>query len=97
MRKETKSGDGTISLGRLQYIRWVNTGPTQKKKTKVAEDLFLSNISVRMPYLEWERSSTHTKKLFQHPQCEIRARGNTIRQLVYHYTATQFLVLLGIK
>jgi hypothetical protein len=24
----------TISLGRLQYIRWVTTGPTQKKKTK---------------------------------------------------------------
>jgi hypothetical protein len=31
----TKSGVSTISLGRLQYIRWVTTGPTQKTKTNI--------------------------------------------------------------
>jgi hypothetical protein len=33
-KRGTKSGVGTRSPGRLQYIRWVTTGPTQKKKKK---------------------------------------------------------------
>jgi hypothetical protein len=33
-RGKLKSGVSTISLGRLQYIRWVTAGPTQKTKTK---------------------------------------------------------------
>jgi hypothetical protein len=35
MKGETKSGVSTISLGRLQYIRWVTAGPTQKMKTHI--------------------------------------------------------------
>jgi hypothetical protein len=34
---ENKSRVSTISLGRLQYIRWVTAGPTRKTKTKVSE------------------------------------------------------------
>jgi hypothetical protein len=34
LKEETKSGVSTISLGRLQYIRLVTAGPTQKTKTK---------------------------------------------------------------
>jgi hypothetical protein len=30
MKGGTKAGFSTISLGRLQYIRWVTAGPTQK-------------------------------------------------------------------
>jgi hypothetical protein len=36
-RGKLKSGVSTISLGRLQYIRWVTAGPTQKTKTNIAQ------------------------------------------------------------
>jgi hypothetical protein len=35
MKGGTKSGVTTISLGRLQYIRWVTAGHTQETKTNV--------------------------------------------------------------
>jgi hypothetical protein len=34
MKGKTKSGVSTISLVRLQYIRWVTVDPTQKTRTK---------------------------------------------------------------
>jgi hypothetical protein len=35
MKGGAKIGASTISLGRLQYIRWVTAAPSQKTKTKV--------------------------------------------------------------
>jgi hypothetical protein len=39
---ETKSGVSTISLGRLQYIRWVTAGPIQKTKETLHPSRFLT-------------------------------------------------------
>jgi hypothetical protein len=50
MKEETKSGVSTISLGRLQYIRWVTAGPTQKTKMKTnsSTKLLLTYLNTHM-------------------------------------------------
>jgi hypothetical protein len=51
-RGKLKSGVSTISLGRLQYIRWVTAGHTQKTKTKDHGSIF--SISVALGHYVWE-------------------------------------------
>jgi hypothetical protein len=42
----------TISLGRLQYIWWVNTGPTPKTKSASTSSLLLSALFPRSSFLQ---------------------------------------------
>jgi hypothetical protein len=48
---ELKSGVCKISLGRLQYIRWVTAGPTQKTKTKKTYTLIRKVVTDHNAYI----------------------------------------------
>jgi hypothetical protein len=62
MKGELKRGC-TISLGRLQYIRWVTAGPTQKTKSKWLFRCFVVEALKSVELLEYMTIAKHNSLL----------------------------------